>query len=586
MRQKLFLVAILLLLTPTLLAQTAPKEGLEKLCTIYRDATELLDGVRSADDLPLLVDALLKTQNKYREDAEVEAALLITPATCPNDIAREYQRALKGQQAMRDAGKRLAMGGILSSGEGAEVYSSFTEQFNLSAELDDTELQEEGAAYESQEDRDKRMAWWRDAKFAMFIHYGLFSALAGEVQGKEYEGCVEWIQQRSGLDSETYAEETLPIFKPRSGCAEEWVKLAKESGCKYVVLTSRHHEGFNMWDTKDYDFNVVKHTGVDVVKEYSEACEKYDIKAGYYFSLLDWGHPDYDPTGSGISYPEGNYIAEKEGRRTFGNHEKYKEYLYSIFCDLTENYKVDLVWWDFSQPNFQGDKAWGATALMKRLNETHPNAIQNNRLFHSDNHISEGSIKVTPTRKGDYSTAEQHVPPTGIAGDWEACQTLNGTWGYSATNQNWKSSESLIRELIDAVSRGGNYLLNIGPMGDGSIPEQSVVIFKEMGEWMSINGEAIYGTRANPFDVELTWGRVTRKGDDRLYLFVYEKPDSGVIELPCIFARAKASVVGSGKRVKCSSDKKSGVTSFDISSLEMDSAATVIEVRGVYSHTL
>lgn len=585
MHKKLFCIAIVLLLCNTLQAQTSQKQGLKKLHTVYQSATALLAEVSDEEDLKTLSDGLLEIEDKYSNDSEVKSALSITTANCPNTIAREYQKALKSQEDMKDAGKRLAMAGILSSGKGAQDFSHFTKLFSLSTSVEDT-YSHEGAAYESPEDRDKRMAWWRDAKFAMFIHYGLFSALAGEVQGKQYKGCVEWIQQRSGLDSETYAEETLPIFKPKSGSAEQWVKLAKESGCKYVVLTSRHHEGFNMWDTKDYDFNVVKHTGVDVVKEYSEACEKYDIKAGYYFSLLDWGHPDYDPTGSGIAYPKGNYIAEEEGRRTFGNHEKYKEYLYSIFCDLTENYKVDLVWWDFSQPNFQGDKAWGATALMKRLKDTHPNAIQNNRLYHSDNHMSEGSIKVTPTSKGDYSTAEQHVPPTGIAGDWEACQTLNGTWGYSATNQNWKTSDALIKELIDAVSRGGNYLLNIGPKGDGSIPEQSIVIFREMGAWLEVNGEAIYGTRANPFDVELTWGRVTRKGDDKIYLFVYEKPENGLIELPCTFKRAKAKVVGSGKKVKLSSDKESGVTTFDISSLEIDSAATVIEVKGKYTISL
>lgn len=165
-----------------------------------------------------------------------------------------------------------------------------------------------------------------------------------------------------------------------------------------------------MFETPSYSFNVKQVKGIDVVKEYSEACKKYDMKAGYYFSLLDWNHPDYDPSGSGISYPAGNYIAQQQGKREFGHHDRYKKYLSDIFGVLLNNYKVDLVWWDFSQPKFQGDYAWGATHLMKQLFDKYPNAIQNNRLYHSDNHLSEGGIKVTPVWKGDYSTAEHHIP--------------------------------------------------------------------------------------------------------------------------------------------------------------------------------
>lgn len=440
----------------------------------------------------------------------------------------------------------------------------------------------EGAPPETEDARDARMKWWRDGKFGMFIHYGLYSGLAGEIQGKKYKGCVEWIMQYSGVDSETYAREALPRFKPKRGKAETWVKLAKEAGCVYTILTSRHHEGFNMFDSKFSDFNVKTTKGVDIVKEYAEACKKYGMKAGYYFSLLDWSHPDYDPTGSGISYPKGNYEAQKQGRRQFGNHEKYKDYLYNIFNELLTSYApVDLVWWDFSQPSFQGDKAWNATALMKNLFEKNPKAIQNNRLYHSANHLSEGGIRVTPAWKGDYSTAEHHIPATGINGDWEACQTLNGTWGYSADNQEWKTSQALIRELIDTVSRGGNFLLNIGPMPDGSIPPESIRIFKEIGFWMKKNGEAIYGTRANPLNIELTWGRLTRKGEDITYIFVYDKPDNGELTIPCSFeGDVKAVLLGGEKTVNMSQDKKSNTTTFYIKNMKMDTAATVIKVMG------
>ena len=384
---------------------------------------------------------------------------------------------------------------------------------------------------------------------------------------------------QSGADFETYKKEAIPRFNPSSGKAEEWVKLAKEAGCAYTVLTSRHHEGFNMFETPSYDFNVKKVKGIDVVKEYSEACRKYDMKAGYYVSLLDWNHPDYDPSGSGISYPEGNYKAQQEGKREFGHHDRYKNYLSDIFGVLLDNYKVDLVWWDFSQPKFQGDYAWGATRLMKQLFDKYPKAIQNNRLYHSDNHLSEGGIKVTPVWKGDYSTAEHHIPAKGIDGDWEACQTLNGTWGYSALNQRWKTVQELVHQLIDVVSRGGNFLLNIGPMPDGSIPEESVRLFRGIGQWMQVNGEAIYGTRANPFDVEFPWGRVTRKGDNTLYLHVYQLPESGEITIPCKFKGKAVATMLKDKQKATVLQSGNGCT-INLKGMPMDEIATVVKLKG------
>lgn len=259
--------------------------------------------------------------------------------------------------------------------------------------------------------------------------------------------------------------------------------------------------------------------------------------------------------------------------------------MFTIFNELINQYKVDLVWWDFSQPKFQGDYAWGATHLMKALFDKYPKAIQNNRLYHSDNHLSEGGIKVTPTWKGDYSTAEHHIPANGIDGDWEACQTLNGTWGYSADNQKWKTSEELIHELVDVVSRGGNFLLNIGPKSDGSIPEESIRLFKEIGKWMKTNGGAIYGTRANPFDKEFEWGRITRKGDDRLYLIMYGKPESGKIELPCTFdkGKVKASMLHGNKAVKVEQDAERNMCVIDVSSVQFNEPATVVELQGKWS---
>ena len=580
MKKKISRLICLLCVLP-LFAQASDlsEKGFKKLNRIYVTATKSFEKVKSADDLNKLVEQLNKLKTECSSDKDIAELLSLTYENCPKEWKETYQHTLAVQLDLKDASKRLAMGGLFQDPEVIAAINSFMKSSYIQEPLAEGQHPNEGAPFETKKHRDKRMKWWRDGKFGMFIHYGLFSGLAGEIQNRKFEGCVEWIQMFSGVDFETYKTEALPRLCPKSGKAAEWVKLAKEAGCAYTVLTSRHHEGFNMFDTKYSDFNVKKVYGVDVIKEYAKACDDYKMKAGYYFSLLDWNHPDYDPTGSGISYPEGNLKAAERGERQFGNHEKYKEYLYNIFDDLVSQYKVDLVWWDFSQPHFQGDKAWGATRLMRRLWEVNPDAIQNNRLYHSDNHLSEGGIKVTPTWKGDYSTAEHHIPATGIDGDWEACQTLNGTWGYSKLNQKWKTAETLIHELVDAVSRGGNYLLNIGPEPDGSVPEESVRLFKEIGNWMKVNGDAIYGTRANPFNEEFQWGRVTRKEDNKFYLLIYNKPADGTITLPCTFKKVKAIVLKDGQKVSVSKSV-AGKTVVDLSDVAISGPATVIKLTG------
>ena len=560
------------------------QESFERLECIYLEATESLKEFEQSKSSDKTMSILKKLKSKSLDDESVQMLLKLNYQSCPTNLQDRYVKALAMQSEMKDAVKRLAMSGALKSKDDAEIVNNFVGSVTLT-EIDfDRRYNNEGAKDETAEQRNKRMHWWRDGKFGMFIHYGLFSGLAGEFNNEQYQGCVEWIQQRSGADFDSYVAEAMPKFNPKSGMPEKWVELAKVAGCKYTVLTSRHHEGYNMFETKYSPFNVKNTKGVDVVKEYAEACDKYDMKAGYYFSTIDWNHPDYDPTGSGVSYPQGNIDAAKMGKRQFGNHTKYKEYLLNIFNDLLSQHRVDLVWWDFSQPKFQGDYAWGATNLMNSLFKSNPNAIQNNRLYHSDNHLSEGGIKVTPTWKGDYSTAEHHVPATGIDGDWEACQTLNGTWGYSKMNQNWRSSSELIHELIDVVSRGGNYLLNIGPKSDGSIPEESVEIFKEIGGWMNINGEAIYGTQANPFPQEFKWGRVTRKGKENLYLLIYNKPENGLVELPCKFkGTPKAKTMFGDLDININENSKQTGYVIDVSNLKFMPHATVVEIEGEWS---
>ncbi len=400
MRIKLInLICVLCVLPLLVQAVEISEKSFKKLDYIYISATKSFEKVKTTNDLSNLVCHLDRLKSECSSDKDISELLSISYENCPEEWQDAYLQAVAVQLDLKDASKRLAMGGLLQDAKVVESVNSFMKVSYLQEPLSEGQHPNEGAPFETKEHRDKRMKWWRDGKFGMFIHYGLFSGLAGEIQNRKFEGCVEWIQMYSGVDFETYKKEALPLFRPKSGKAAEWVKLAKEAGCTYTVLTSRHHEGFNMFDTKYSDFNVKKVYGVDVIDEYAKACDDYDMKAGYYVSLLDWNHPDYDPTGSGISYPEGNLKAAERGERQFGNHEKYKDYLYNIFDDLLSKYKVDLVWWDFSQPHFQGDKTWGATRLMRRLWEVNPKAIQNNRLYHSDNHLSEGGIKVTPTWK-------------------------------------------------------------------------------------------------------------------------------------------------------------------------------------------
>ncbi len=437
---------------------------------------------------------------------------------------------------------------------------------------------------QAEENREERMEWWRDAKFGMFVHYGLYSGLAGEIGGKKIDGCVEWIQQYTGTETDQYFAEALPKFTYKKGNATEWVKLAEEAGCGYIVMTTRHHEGFNLYDTTGISaLNSVEKNNVDIVKEFSDATKQYGLKTGYYFSVIDWNHPDYDPTGTAISYPQGNIIAQQEGRRQFGNHERFKKHLHELFERLVSQYPTDIVWWDFSSIPFQGDKAWGATDLMNTLFKHHPMAIQNNRLYCIGQSMKADEFRPTPIHMGDFTTPEHYIPAQGVNGDWEVCNTLNGTWGYSANNQKWRTGETVTRELIDIVSRGGNYLLNIGPKPDGSIPQASIDIFKTIGSWLKPNAEAIYGTDATPFATELKWGRVTRKGEDTLYLIVYDKPESGTISLPCTVSDETIITPLLADHGKVSWKNDSTGLLIDVKEMKFDKIATVIKLKGSYT---
>ncbi len=405
-------------------------------------------------------------------------------------------------------------------------------------------LSQAQAQMASGSDRDTRMSWWREARFGMFVHYGVYSGLAGTWEGKAVDTTLgmEKIQRRLKIDTDVYAQKAIPLFKPKPDFAREWTRLAKEAGCKYLVFTTKHHDGFALHNSKVSDFDAGSVLGRDLTREIVDAAREEGLKVGFYYSVIDWHHDQYAYALSkqlehpllGQPYPNGTR-----------DHAKYITFMRAQVAELVSNYgPVDVMWWDYSAKDFQGQKAWRAFDLMDEVRTKQPGIIMNNRLFRCEeagwkSMQTEGSGNRLDPKYGDFITPEQHVPATGMPGvDWETCMTMNTTWGYSDHDHAWKTDETLIRYLIDIASKGGNYLLNIGPKVDGSAPEESVAALKAIGAWMRVNGESIYGTSASPFPY-LRWGRATRK-DATLYLHVFDWPADGVLDVPMKADVAKA----------------------------------------------
>ncbi len=439
--------------------------------------------------------------------------------------------------------------------------------------------------------RDARMKWWREARFGMFVHWGLYSGLAGTWDGKPVgtKGGMEWIQQRVKADTDTYAKKAIPLFKPTPDFARQWARLAREAGCRYVVFTSKHHEGFALHDSKVGDYNAGSVLHRDLVKEIVEALHAEGLKVGFYHSVIDWHHDQYAYELSkqlphplkGQPYPNGQR-----------DHAKYLDYLHAQVSELMSNYgPIDVLWWDYSSQDFQGDAAWRASDLMKLVRTKQPGIIMNNRLFRIPEAGFTGmgtnaiSSQLDP-KYGDFITPEQHIPATGMPGvDWETCMTLNTTWGYSDHDHAWKSDETLIRNLIDIASKGGNYLLNIGPKGDGSVPAESVKSMQAIGAWMKINGESIYATTASPF-AKLDWGRCTQKkldgGSTRLYLHVFDWPKDGKLVVPGLASKpVKAVLLADGKALATSVENGGVVVSVPAEAPDKIATVIALDIEGL-----
>jgi alpha-L-fucosidase len=377
--------------------------------------------------------------------------------------------------------------------------------------------------------RDQRMAWWRDARFGMFIHWGLYAMPAR----------CEWVRNFERITNEQY-EKFFQRFDPDLYNPRAWAKMAKAAGMKYVVLTAKHHEGFCLFDSKFTDY---KSTNTpckrDLVADYVKAFRAEGLKVGFYYSLIDWHHPNYiidnvhplRPAKDEKAYTDDDFAKLNVGR----DMAKYRQYMKDQVRELLTNYgEISIIWFDFSFPGKfgKGHDDWDSAGLWKLAHELQPNILVDNRLdlagkgdFDTPEQVSADDLKK--------SYAGKHI-------DWETCQTFSGSWGYNRDEKTWKSNEQLLRLLITSVAHGGNLLLNVGPTGRGEFDYRAKDRLKGLADWMHFNSRSIYGCTEAPAefaaaaDALLTFCPKTK----RLYLHLLKYPASGKVTL----AGAAASV--------------------------------------------
>ncbi len=428
----------------------------------------------------------------------------------------------------------------------------------------------QSAKPETKEQRDRRMAWWRQGRFGMFIHWGIYAESAGEWKGKEISGIGEWIMHKAQIPVSEY-EQLAKQFNPVKFNAEEWVKLAKGAGMKYIVITSKHHDGFCLFDSKLTDYDIVDASPFnrDILKELSDECHKQGIEMCWYHSIMDWHHPDYLPR------------RKWEKRSAEGaEFNRYIKYMKGQLRELVGNYgRIGVLWFDG-----EWEQSWTAELgheLYKDVRRLQPDIIINNRVGKGRGGMAgmtkEGNFA------GDFGTPEQEIPATGLPGvDWETCMTMNDTWGFKKNDHNWKSTEELLRKLVDITSKGGNFLLNVGPTAEGVIPPPSVERLRAMGKWLKVNGESIYGTTASPFG-KLEWGRCTQK-PGKLYLHVFDWPGNSKLTVPGMRNKVKKAYLLAEKRgdklpVAREEDDKVVITLPD-RALDAIDTVVVLEIKG------
>lgn len=302
------------------------------------------------------------------------------------------------------------------------------------------------------------LQWWLQARFGMFIHWGAYSQLA---RG-------EWVMNRERWPIDEY-EVVARAWNPQRFEPAEWVRMAQEAGMRYLVCTSKHHDGFCLFGSEHNDYNTVATIGRDLMAELADACHAAGMKLGFYYSLKDWHHPDYEAGRNGDA----------------AGHRRFLDYTQGLVRELCSNYgRVDILWYDGG--GLYDGVGWAADEMNAMVRELQPGIVINNR-------------SRTPE---DHDTPEQHIAASPPGRAWETCMTMNGSWGWHAGDDQWKSSKELVATLTRIAGMGGNLLLNVGPRADGTFPEESVIRLMEIGAWMDLHGEAIYGTERGPFQ----WG--------------------------------------------------------------------------------
>jgi len=421
------------------------------------------------------------------------------------------------------------------------------------------------AQLETLAQHDARMKWWRDARFGLFIHWGIYAVPAGEWKGKTNYG--EWIRHSAQIPIGEY-DKFVKQFNPVKFNADEWVRLAKDAGMKYIVITSKHHDGFCLFDSKYTDYDVMSTPFKrDILKELSEACRKQGMRLCFYHSIMDWHHPDYLPRRDW----------EKDRSATGANFDRYVQYMKNQLKELITNYgPIGVLWFDGEWESTWNEK-YGRD-LYRYVRSLQPDIIINNRVGASRSGME--GFSQDKESAGDFGTPEQQIPATGLPGiDWETCMTMNDNWGYNSHDKNFKSAESMIRMLADIASKGGNYLLNIGPTAEGVFPPESIERLRQIGQWMKANGESIYTTQAGPFK-KLEWGRCTQKavaGGTRLYLHVFDWPADGKLIVPGIYNRAKqAYLLADSKKAALKVSRKEDSLVIEVPAQAPDSLDSVI----------
>ncbi len=425
---------------------------------------------------------------------------------------------------------------------------------------------------ETGEQHDARMHWWREARFGLFIHWGLYAIPAGKWGNDTTYG--EWIRNRAHIPVQEY-DKFVERFNPIRFNARQWVQTAREAGMRYIVITSKHHDGFCLFNTKETNFNVMSTPFKrDILKELSEACAEQGIKLCFYYSIMDWHHPDYTPRRDW----------EEDTRSAEGaDFDRYVAVMKGELKELVEHYgPLGVLWFDG-----EWEPTWSAGRgidLYRYVRGLQPSIIINNRVG-----VGRAGMKgLTKEGEfgGDFGTPEQGVPETGLPGvDWESCMTMNKHWGYNAYDTNWKSGRALIRTLVDIASKGGNFLLNVGPTAEGVFPPASLERLREIGSWMRVNGVSIYGTQASPVH-GTTWGRCTQKilpTGTRLFLHVFDWPKDGMLTVPGLRNSPQhAYFLGDASKHLLGVQLNDGGLTIDIGKKQRDAADTVVvlEIAG------